>query len=419
MSSITIKESLNLKGEINILGSKNSALPIIIASLLVNGKITLQNIPYIEDIINILEIFDELKIKYKFNNNTLIIFSKEINYNKTFEKNIKKLRASYYFMGVFLARYKYINILYPGGCNIGSRPIDLHLFGFKKLNADLNLSNNTIEISGKNMIPNLIALEKKSVGATINILLSSTYLQGVTIIENPATEPEVDDIINFLNVLGFKCFRLNNYIIIEGKKDIIKNIDIVYKFIPDRIETLTYICFGLKNFSELTLNNVNINHILKPLKLLTDANANIEIINNNKIKIHSSFLKNFNFETNSYPDIPTDIMPILGILQLLSDNNKSTLKENIFENRLNSFHELTKIGAKISFISNNEIIITGIKKFDKGIVYAYDLRGAASLIFAGLNSESLKIENYEYINRGYDSLIDNLIKCNANIIYNN
>ena len=409
---IKIKKTKKIKGSIDILGSKNSSLPIIAASLLVNGIITLNNVPNIKDINHFLCILEELDINYKFNNHKLIIYSNKIDNLNINSAYVKTFRGSYYLMGVLLSRYKKLSINLPGGCDIGKRPIDYHLEGFKLLNTKLEFKDDLIYLNSDKLKGNIINLKSKSVGATLNILFASLYAEGKTIINNPSIEPEVKDCLNFLIKLGFDIKDNNTNLEINGLNDII-NIDLEYSIIPDRIEALSYTILGLLLGKPLIINNINYDHIKTVIDLLIDNNARISI-GENSLVVRKSKIKSFSFETKPFPFIPTDIMQILGLL-LIKGNKESFIKDNIYDNRYNSYIELNKLGCNIKQI-DNVLYIKGVKKLKGNTLEAKDLRGACALIISGLISNNTTyIKNYEYVLRGYDDFINKLIKLGAKL----
>ncbi len=392
-----------LKGEIKISGSKNSALPILFASLLVDEDIKLKNIPNIKDIHITLKLFKKMGVKI-IKNKSLIINSKNIKNISFPKKLIQKIRASIWLISPILIKFKKIIMYNPGGCKIGKRPINLHLYGLKKLGASINIKNNFIIIKNKKktLSSNNIKFPQISVGATLTIILASILIPGTTIIENYAKEPEILDTINFLNTLGAKIsYKENNFIKILGVKKLHGG---TYKIIPDRIETGTYLIACIISKGEITCYNTDANLLKIVLHKLKYTGAKIKIGNNFiNINMCNKRPKAINIETSPYPNFPTDLQPQLTTLNVLA-KGKSIITENIFKNRISHVKELIKMGAKIK-INNNKILCQGTKKIFGTEVNAKDLRSAASLIIAGCVAYGITIiNNINYIYRGYENI---------------
>lgn len=401
-----------LSGDVHIDGAKNSILALIPACLLINGKITLQNACNINDVKCYLKIFDDLKIKYQFHDNELIIYSKKIKSTKIHNNLIEKFRASYYLMGSLIGRYKKISINLPGGCNIGARPIDFHLEAFEKLGCKYNIKDKYINVKSKRLLGNIIEFKKKSVGATINTILASVYAKGMTIIKNASLEPEVDDLITFLNELGFHIFRISDCIGIKGVRKVIKN-DLIYKVMPDRIETLSYMILGLC-IGDLKIKNIDFNSIENVYNYFKNLGCNINF-ENSVLYVKKSNIDSLYYETKEHPGLPTDISQIVGVYMSLCKNG-GVIKETIFENRFDSFFELNKMKAK-NDVKGNCVEIKGIPYFEAALVKAKDLRGCAALVFAGLCARGVtEVENIEFMERGYADFVQKITKIGGNII---
>ncbi len=392
-----------IKGEIKISGSKNSALPILFASLLVNEDIKIKNIPNIKDIYITLKLFNKIGVKIK-KNKSLILNSKNIKNIFFPKKLIQKTRASIWLISPILIKFKKIIMYMPGGCKIGKRPIDLHLYGLKKLGALISYKDNyiIIKLKKKTLTSNVINLPKISVGATLTIILASILTPGVTIINNSAKEPEVLDTINFLNTLGAKvAYKEKNIIKILGVKKLHGG---TYKIIPDRIETGTYLIASAISKGEITCYNTDANLLKLVLQKLKFSGAKIKIGNNFiNLNMCKKRPKGINVETLPYPNFPTDLQPQLTVLNTLA-KGKSIITENIFKNRISHVKELIKMGAKIKII-NNKILCEGTKKIFGKKINAKDLRSTASLIIAGCVAYGITIiNNINYIYRGYENI---------------
>ncbi len=401
MKIFKISGPLKIKGEVKISGSKNSALPILFSSLLVNEDIKIKNIPNIKDIYITLKIFNKIGVKIK-NNKYLIINSKNIKNNYFPKKLIKKIRASIWLISPILIKFGKIKIHTPGGCKIGNRPINLHLYGLKKLGAKIKFQNNYIivKIKKKKLTANTIVLPQISIGATLTIILASILTPGITTIKNFAKEPEILDTINFLNNLGAKIKIKKKSIKILGVKKLHGGI---YKIIPDRIETGTYLISSLISKGKIICYNTNANLLKNVLNKLKLSGAKINI-GNDYIKLNMHKRPNsINIETFPYPNFPTDLQPQFTVLNILA-KGKSIITENIFPNRFNHVKELKKMGAKIK-IKKNKLICKGIKKIFGTKVNAKDLRSSASLLIAACAAYgTTTIKNIHHIYRGYENI---------------
>lgn len=387
-----------LKGNVYIDGAKNSILPIVAASILINGTVCINNVPNIKDLDVMLNILNSIGVKSLKQNNTLYIINNGVYECDLLSDDVKKIRGSYYFMGSLLSRLKKVRINHPGGCQIGDRLIDMHINGFKTLGANVS-EDKYINIYG-NLIGDSIYLEKYSVGATINLILAATNANGITRIYNPALEPEVDDVINFLYTAGYNIRRYNEYIEIYGMDTII--CDFTYSIIPDRIEALSYVILGLIN-GNLAIHNVNINHIVYPIKMLIDHGANIKIKGNSLI-VKKSVIKKMDIVCDRYPFVPTDINSMMVLLLIM--NNGGSIKDMIFDNRFRSALELRSMGACIEL---SDKLYIKPSKLKCGYVIGSDLRGTAMLVFAGLCVKgSTIIDNIYYMERGYSNYIEKI-----------
>lgn len=395
-----------IKGSVKISGSKNASLPIIAASLVTSKKTILKNIPNIKDIESYLKILKHINCGYKFKNNKLNIISSPEEVDLLFEE-IKSIRASYYLMSVFLILFGKVNISYPGGCSIGSRPIDFHLEGFKAAGCVVSCDEKMVSIKVKKLKPFIYKMPRKSLGATVNLMILASKIEGRSIIENASTEPEIDDLICFLNKGNSQIYRIKNDIIIFGSCDFKHQIK--HKIIPDRIEAFTYICIGV-NSKKLTVKNIDLGHLRVPIKYLKMANVDIKE-KKNKVIIKNSKLKNIDVFSSDYPMLSTDQMPLLYPLFLRCEG-VSNFTEGIFNGRFDVCNELIKIGGDI-LVEDKKIIIKNSKIFG-GHLFANDLRGAACLLIEGIINQRSTIHNLNYLERGYDSVYKKLKKIGLN-----
>jgi UDP-N-acetylglucosamine 1-carboxyvinyltransferase len=412
MSSYIIEGGHKLEGTVKISGSKNAALPILAATVLNVGKTTLYNVPNIQDTQMMFKILETLGGKVEKKNNKIIIDTSKINKFEIPEELMHKMRSSVILAGALLGRYKKAIFSYPGGCDIGSRPIDLHLRSFEKLGINVVQNYGNIICDAEKIKGEKIDLDFPSVGATENAILASVLAEGTTTITNAAREPEIIDLQNFLNKMGAKIIGAGtNEIRITGVK---KLKDISYNIMPDRIETGTFLCLAVATKGKLILENTNTGHITPIITKLQEAECKIEI-EKNKIKINSNKkIKALDIKTMPYPGFPTDMQSVFAAM-LTTAKGTSIIVENIFENRFKYTQELNKMGAKIT-VEGKSAIIRGVRKLYGANVKATDLRGGAALVLAGLSAKGItKVENIEYILRGYENFDKKLRNINANI----
>ena len=412
MSSYIIEGGHKLEGTVKISGSKNAALPILAATVLNVGKTTLYNVPNIQDTQMMFKILETLGGKVEKKNNKIIIDTSKINKFEIPEELMHKMRSSVILAGALLGRYKKAIFSYPGGCDIGSRPIDLHLRSFEKLGINVVKNYGNIICNAEKIKGEKIDLDFPSVGATENAILASVLAEGTTTITNAAREPEIIDLQNFLNKMGAKIIGAGtNEIRITGVK---KLKDISYNIMPDRIETGTFLCLAVATKGNLILENTNAEHITPVITKLQEAECKIEI-EKNKIKINSNKkIKALDIKTMPYPGFPTDMQSVFSAM-LTTAKGTSIIVENIFENRFKYTQELNKMGAKIT-VEGKSAIIRGVRKLYGANVKATDLRGGAALVLAGLSAKGVtKVDDIEYILRGYENFDKKLRNINADI----
>ena len=412
MASYIIKGGEKLEGIVKISGSKNAALPILAATVLNVGKTTLYNVPNIQDTQMMFKILETLGGKVEKKNNKIIIDTSKINKFEIPEELMHKMRSSVILAGSLLGRYKKAIFSYPGGCDIGSRPIDLHLRSFEKLGINVVQNYGNIICDAEKIKGEKIDLDFPSVGATENAILASVLAEGITTITNAAREPEIIDLQNFLNKMGAKIIGAGtNEIQITGVK---KLKDISYNIMPDRIETGTFLCLAVATKGNLILENTNAEHITPVITKLQEADCKIEI-EKNKIKINSNKkIKALDIKTMPYPGFPTDMQSVFATV-LATVKGTSVIVENIFENRFKYTQELNKMGAKIT-VEGKSAIIRGVRKLYGANVKATDLRGGAALVLAGLSAKGVtKVDDIEYILRGYENFDKKLRNINADI----
>ncbi len=413
MSVYIIKGDAKINGEVSISGSKNSALPIIAACILNAGTTTLYNVPNIKDTNGMFNILKDLGCIINKKGKKIVIDSSKINKFQIDEKLMSKMRSSVIIAGALLGRFRRAVFSYPGGCEIGARPIDLHINGFKKLGINIDESTGYIVCKCDKIVPSEIQLDFPSVGATENLILASVFSDGETIIRNVAMEPEIVDLQNFLNKMGAKVSGAgSNVIKVVGVKRLK---EISYTIMPDRIEAGTFLVYTAMTGGKINLQNVNTEHILPVISKLEEAGCKIFKEKNEIVLNAPKRLKAIDIQTFPYPGFPTDMQSIF--LSMLSvARGTSVVTENIFENRFKCVPELIKMGAHIS-ISGSSAIIKGTKRLIGKDVTATDLRGGAALIGAALKAKGVAcINNCEFVERGYENLEYKLKKLDVDII---
>lgn len=412
MPSYIVEGGNRLEGEVNVSGSKNASLPIIAASILNGGVSKLYNVPNIHDTQITLKILKILGCKVDKKNGKIVIDSSKMDNHEIPEDLMRQMRSSVVLAGAILARFKNAVFTYPGGCDIGSRPIDLHLKSLKKLGINIDETSGYIKCKCEEIVGTEIHLDFPSVGATENVILASVLAKGETILTNAAMEPEIIDLQNFLNKMGAKVEGAGtNVIKITGVQ---KLKDVSYNIMPDRIEAGTFLCMTGATAGKLKLNNVVPEHIGPVINKLKECGCKFETNKNNVIIDAPKRLKSVDIKTMPYPGFPTDMQSVFTSMLCISKGT-SVVVENIFENRYKYVNELKRMGAKIS-IEGKIAIVKGVKRLSGAVVEATDLRGGAAVVLAGLVARGkTKVNNIEYILRGYENLDKKLSKIGANI----
>ncbi len=412
MSKFIIQGGKKLEGEIKISGSKNAALPIIAATVLNAGTTTLYNVPDIQDVNTMFEILKKIGATIKRKNNKIIITTSKVHTYEIPDDLMRQMRSSVILAGALIGKYHKARFSCPGGCDIGSRPIDLHLKGFEKLGVEIKEEYGEIYCSAEKIIGTQIHLDFPSVGATENIILASCLGEGTTIITNAAREPEIEDMIKYLNKMGAKINGAGtDKVEIVGVR---KLSEVSYNIMPDRIETGTYLVAGAITTGNIKLLNVNPTHIEPILNKLDEVNCKLNISKNEIEIIAPKRVKAVDIKTMPYPGFPTDMQSIFGAL-LITAKGTSVITENIFESRYKYAQELIRMGAKIN-VEGRTAIIKGTKRIQGANVVATDLRGGASLVVAGLYAKGItQVDNVHYILRGYEKMDEKLKKLGAKI----
>ena len=416
MQKLLIKGKKELSGKISISGSKNATLPILAASILAS-KAKIKNVPLVKDIFTMVELLNFIGIKTKLvkKKNLIEINNKDKNINTLAPyKLVKTMRAGVLVLGSLLTKYKKAKVSLPGGCAIGSRPVDLHLFALKKLGAKIKIKDGYILAEAKNGLKGArIKFPTVSVGATENALLAAVKAKGKTILKNCAIEPEIKDLIKFLRKLGANINLKGRTILIsEGK---IKSMNVTHEVIFDRIELGTYmIASALLAKKKLIIDKIDPKIIKSEIEVLKKIGVQINKKKNSLTIKSSKQLKKINIITRPYPGFPTDLQAQLMVL-LTQAKGVSKIKENIFENRFMHVPELKRMGANIE-IKDKTAIIKGPTKLTGAEVMATDLRASVCLVLAGLIAENRTIINRIYhLDRGYEFLENKLKKCKAEI----
>lgn len=412
MEKIVINGGKTLRGQVDISSAKNAVLPILAATILSTGKCTLNQIPMLDDVRVLCEVLRSLNVDINLNNNVLDVDTSNIKHIDVNNDLVRKMRASFLVMGAMLARFGKFKISLPGGCNIGSRPIDLHLKGFVALGADISTKHGYVEAKAEKLIGNRIYLDFPSVGATENILMAASLAEGETIIENAAEEPEIIDLVNFLRKMGAIIEgEGTDTIKVQGVKEL-KSVE--YTPIFDRIEAGTFMIAAAITKSKVTLNNVNEIYLKPVIAKLKEMGVLIDI-NENSITVDGrNNLVPVDIKTLPYPGFPTDMQPqIISLLSVIKGT--SLVKETIFENRFMHVRELIRMGANIK-IDDRCAIIEGVDNLTGAEVKATDLRAGAALVLAGLCATGKTIVTDIYhIDRGYVKIEEKLKSLGADI----
>ena len=412
MKSYIIEGGKKLEGTVKLSGSKNASLPILAATILSEKTNKLYNVPQIKDTKTTLEILKLLGCKIKQNSGKIEINSKHITKTEIPEHLMREMRSTVIMAGALLGRFKEVTFSYPGGCDIGSRPIDLHINAFKKLGVEITEEAGFIKCKANKIIGTNIDLDFPSVGATENIILATVLSTGTTTINNAAMEPEIIDMVQFLKKMGAKIQgEGTNQIIIDGVE---KLSGVSYNIMPDRIEAGTILCAVAATGGNVILDNVIPEHLTAVINKLEETGCKIEI-NNKKITLNAQKkLKPIDIKTMTYPGFPTDLQQIFATM-LVKASGTSIIVENIFESRYKYISELRKMGAKVT-VEGKTAIIKGTRKINATTVVCTDLRGGAALVIAGLMAKGKsRVENIGYIQRGYENLENKLGSLGAKI----
>lgn len=406
MEQYIMKGGNPLVGEVNISGAKNAALGILAASVMTDEDVVIENLPDVRDINVMLEAIEEIGARVdRIDRHTVRINASGIGEVSVDDEYIRRIRASYYFIGALLGKYKSAQVPLPGGCNIGSRPIDLHLKGFRALGADITVERGAVIAHAIDLVGAHLYMDKVSVGATINVMMAATLAEGLTIIENAAKEPHVVDVANFLNSMGANIkgagtdvIRIRGVARLHGTE---------YSIIPDQIEAGTFMCAAAITRGDVMVRNVIPKHLEAISAKLIEMGCEVIEFDEAVRVVGRPKQKHMDIKTLPYPGFPTDMQPQITVTLALAEGT-SVVTESIFENRFKYVDELSRMGGSIK-VEGNVAIIDGVKGFTGAQVNAPDLRAGAALVIAGLAAEGYTIvDDIEYIQRGYECFEEKL-----------
>jgi len=412
MEKYLINGGRKLSGKVKIESAKNSVLPILAASILTDEEVVIKNCPKITDVINMLKILSELGVRARFEGENLVVNAAGINGFMISESLAKELRSSIFMMGALVSRFKRAIISYPGGCDIGLRPIDIHINALKKLGVSVLEESGYVNCKSNKIKGKEVYLDFPSVGATENVMLASVFAEGKTEIHNAAKEPEIVDLMKFMNSMGAKIYGAGtSTILIEGVK---KLHGTCFAPVLDRIEAGTYLIAAAITGGETEIKGVDVKNISSLIHKLCDNTCKITIKNDIIYLKSYGRGKSFSFSTGPYPFFPTDLQAQTASLLTVSDG-LSIITENVFEMRYKYLPELVKMGADVT-VKGKTAIINGVERLSGASVTACDLRGGAALVLAGLNAEGkTEINDIRHIERGYLSMVDKLTALGADI----
>ncbi len=413
MEQFIMKGGNPLVGEVTIGGAKNAALGILAASIMTDEDVLIENLPDVRDINVLLEAIQEIGASVdRIDRHTVKINASDIHEVSVDDEYIRRIRASYYFIGALLGKYKSAQVPLPGGCNIGSRPIDLHIKGFRALGAKVEIERGAVLAHAIDLVGSHIYLDKVSVGATINIMMAAALAEGQTIIENVAKEPHVVDVANFLNSMGANIKGAGTDIIrIKGVR---KLHGTEYSIIPDQIEAGTFMCAAAATRGDITVRNVIPKHLEAISAKLLEIGCEVVEFDDAVRVVGKPKQRHTNINTLPYPGFPTDMQPQMTVTLALAEGT-SIVTESIFENRFKYVDELARMGGSIK-VEGNVAIIGGVDSFTGAQVNAPDLRAGAALVIAGLAAEGFTVvDEIGYIQRGYEHFEEKLRGLGAQI----
>lgn len=416
MEQYVIKGGIPLEGEVVIAGAKNAALGILAAAVMTDQEVKIENVPNVRDTRVLLQAIEGIGARVRYEDeHTVIICGGTIRPNSDLcvdDEFIRKIRASYYLLGALLGKYKHSQVALPGGCDIGARPIDLHIKGFEALGAKVDILNGMISTHADELIGNHIYMDVTSVGATINVMMAAVLAEGKTTIENAAKEPHIVDVANFLNSMGANIKGTGTDVIrIRGVRELHGT---TYSIIPDQIEAGTFMMAAAATKGNILIKNVIPKHLEAITSKLLEIGARVIEYDDSVRVMCDKRLKSTNVKTLPYPGFPTDMQPQISVTLALSKGT-SIVTESIFENRFKYVAELSRMGAKIR-VEGNTAIIDGVETFAGAAIAAPDLRAGAALVIAALVADDYStISDIKYIQRGYEKFEEKLQALGAHI----
>lgn len=413
MEKIIINGGRPLRGTVEVSGAKNAAVPIILATLLIDDKCVIENVPGISDVSLSLDILAAMGCNIRMlGRNTVEIDSRPARGGLSPYELVRQMRGSYYIVGAELGRWNRAYVGLPGGCNFGVRPIDQHIKGFKALGASVKVESGYIDARAENLHGSSIYFDTVTVGGTINIMIAATRAKGMTIIENAAREPHVVDLANFLNSCGAKISGAGTDVI--KIKGVDKLYGSTYAIIPDMIEAGTYMCAAAATKGALRVANVIPKHLESISAKLEEMGLDIVYDDESVTVTYIGPMNRINVKTMPYPGFPTDMQPQMGVLLCLA-NGVSCLSEGVYDNRFRYVEELKRMGASVK-VDGRTAVIEGVQKLSPAQIKAVDLRAGAAMVIAGLaTAGQTEIEDIHHIERGYDDIVGKLKSVGADI----
>lgn len=413
MEQYIIKGGKALAGEVTIGGAKNAALGILAAAVMTDEQVTIENLPDVSDICIQLQAIEAIGAKVeRIDRHTVKINGGTINSRSIDDDFVRRIRASYYLLGALLGKYKYAEVALPGGCNIGSRPIDQHIKGFEALGADVKIQHGMITASAKKLVGTHLYFDCVTVGATINVMLAAALAEGQTIMENAAKEPHVVDVANFLNSMGANIKGAGTDVIrIKGVNKLHGS---TYSIIPDQIEAGTFMLAAVATKGDITIKNVIPKHLEAITAKIVEIGAEVEEFDDAVRVVANKRLGHTQVKTLPYPGFPTDMQPQIATVLAMSSGT-SIVTESIYENRFKYVDELARMGASVK-VEGNTAIIDGVAELTGAKVCSPDLRAGAALVIAGLAAEGVTVvEQIELIERGYENFEEKMRELGASM----
>lgn len=416
---MVILGGVKLHGEVKISGAKNSAVAILVASILVKGKCVIENVPHVSDILDLIDIINGLGGVAEFvGEDTVVVDCSDLTDYVASYDSVRKIRASSYLMGALLGRLKKASVALPGGCDFGVRPIDQHIKGFEALGAKVDIEYGMVNITADELVGDTVYLDVVSVGATINIMLSAALANGMTVIDSAAKEPHVVDVANFLNSMGANIKGAGTDVIkIRGVKELHGG---TFSVIPDQIEAGTFMIAAAATRGDVMVTNIIPKHMESLSAKLEEMGVGVEEYDEAiRIYVDKPELKRANVKTQPYPGFPTDLQPQMLTLLTVAKGT-SIMKENVWDNRFKYIDELNRMGANVNVEGKDVAVVEGGSRLTGAPVCATDLRAGAAMVIAALIADGVtEIYNLQYIDRGYENLEEKLRALGAQITRRN